>query len=238
MSFMSRLSPFIMMGVGALALYGGYGMYSSEVRRHTERQEALQSGPPRIVEISQFDREKDTGPAKEVFVRAQLDLDINYELTRTKNGSVKDRAFLIALFPVAATSTDQPPVAILFETDDQMDDDGLFAKMVSEGPIGPIVELNGQLTGLGQLGDSVRGAFEEQNRAYVSGIPAIDPFQKERSVELASSGPRMTSTYIAGGLGGLLLLMGFLKLRRARAVDSRIAELEADLEARRRQQDP
>ena len=204
--------------LSAFAVLLAYQMYTFQAKDIAERAEALKVGPPAIVELADFNKAEHAGPADEVFVRAQLDTSMSYELTLTKKGTVKRRAHMLPLYPVGATSTEEPPAALLFDESDELDEDALFAVMVDVGEVGPIIELNGLLVHAGKLNKNITGAFEEQNRAYKSGVPLIDPFLGLRTETLSEEKlAAVDMLYLFGGVALFLLIIGLYKMRRRKA---------------------
>lgn len=155
-----------------------------------ERAEAMRIGAPAIVDIQDFDREKHTGPAWEVYVRGQIDPSMNRELTKTEDGEVKNHAQMIPLYAVNATSFAVAPDAVLFENIYKYDsnpigfDEMLEKRTTGKGPIGPIVEVNGLLETGTTASSMVSDAFLNANRTYDSAAPLIDPFLGSREEEL------------------------------------------------------
>ena len=191
--------------------------YTQDQADAAARAKALQDGPPAMVLLEAFDRKTHANDAKEVVIRAQLDMSMAYEMTREKNGSVKERSFMVPLYGTKATGTDQPPLALLYEKDDNFKFEELSTKMVGAGAIGPIIEINGVLTYLGQMDDNVAGAFSEQSRAFKAGVPNIDPFRQGRETALSQDKPGADlAVYLFLGATLLCFGMGVYKLVRRR----------------------
>lgn len=218
-----RLPYWLFLVLGLLCIPLAFMAKQATDKFVAERTEALRIGPPPVVDISRFDPERDTGPADEVNIRAQLDMSMSYQLIRTKDGDVKDRAQMIPLYPVDATSAVEAPLAIMLEKLKGLDyDPALFdfliaGSSVGEGPLGPIIELNGRLRSPGKLKSQITSAFGRENRAYLANVPVIDPFLESRAKEFST---RVTSFMVVSvilGIGALFLLIGFIKKRRRTA---------------------
>lgn len=186
----------------------------------SQRSKALQVGPPSIVDIQDFDKEKHEGPAREVFVRAQVDMSMNRQLTRWKEDEVKDRADMVPLYAPDATSTEAPPRAVLFEKIKGLDNNPfVFNKLlerttVGEGPIGPIIEVNGLLETGRTAKSMVSNAFRDEGRAYNSRALLIDPFIKSRQAELQPRFETHKVLTVILGASLLLAIIGYIKKKR------------------------
>lgn len=205
-------------GVGYLT----YLFYSDSVADAAARSNALADGPPEMVLIEDFDAATNLNDANEFVLRAQLDDTMAYELTREKNGDVKDRAFMVPLYATTAANTESAPLGLLFEKDDDFKFQELTAKVVDAGPFGPIVEINGVTTYLGKMKDNVSGAFTQQSRAYTPGTIAFDPFRQDRTIALsAEKRGGMLATYLFLAATLFCLGIGIYKLSRRRGRASR-----------------
>ncbi|MEM7547011.1 MAG: hypothetical protein AAF367_15890 [Pseudomonadota bacterium] len=199
--------------LGALSLPLALYLYLEMNRQAADYEAALVQGPPDLVTISEFDRDTHAGLLGEVVIRAQLDLGMRYELIRKKKGSVRDRAFMIPLYAVDAKDTSQPPIGLLWETDDAIDPEVLIKTLVGEGPLGPIMDLHGSLAHMGSLSSNAEDAFKEQSRAWSSAASkiVIDPFQKDRAVEMERPGGSVELFLVLCGIGAVLIAIGLFK---------------------------
>jgi len=211
-----RLPYWAYMVLGALFFPLSWVVYSGSNDRAVDYAKAMEIGPPAMVELGAFDKSKDIGLLDEVVIRAQLDMSLRYNLTRTKNGTVRDRAFMMALYPVDAQNNTSPPVGLIWETRKGFSPETLADKVVGEGIFGPIIELHGKHERMGRLSKNAKGAFEEQNRAYLEAAlkVVINPFEKPRSEELKAAPLGYTELATGCGIGVLLIGFGLFKRRR------------------------
>ncbi|MEM6913427.1 MAG: hypothetical protein AAF511_05570 [Pseudomonadota bacterium] len=203
-----------------VAMLGSSIVLFMEIEK-AERAEAMRIGAPAIVDIQDFDREKHTGPAREVYVRGQVDPSMNRELTKTEDGEIKNHAQMIPLYAVNATSFAVAPDAVLFENIYKSDsnpigfNEMLEKRTMGQGPIGPIIEVNGLLETGTTASSMVSDAFMNANRTYDSNATLIDPFLGPREEELQLEYDPYLILPVFLGLSALLLIYGNYVRRRS-----------------------
>lgn len=205
-----RMGPLGLLVIAILVAAAGYFLQIADNDSRADKARALAEGPPPIVNIEDYDRSLHRNDAREVRVRAQLDMTMKYRLTqedrtRDKLGYMipliaveDDRAMfdgeqvgLRAQLNADALEGPAPVHGIMLHAPrdldfDTMDTEFLFDQIEGFGEFGPIVVLNGFAGGKGALDDVVDGAFEDRNRTLPGKALILKPFAEGREAALVA----------------------------------------------------
>ncbi|MBX2856332.1 MAG: hypothetical protein KTR21_15175 [Rhodobacteraceae bacterium] len=214
-----KLHPIFYWIGGPLIIAFGIFMQFNEADKNQQRRQALAAGAPAMVDIGTFDETKHMGPANEVSIRGQLDLSINYTLTREGKYGAKTIRWMAPLYDPAAVEPENPVRAIVLESDGKPEQDDLAAMMKGIANDRPIIEINGEESGPGRFRSMVREALEEQGLTLSPDAVFIDPFLEGREAALKPSQGDNSFSYGIMGVGLLVFGYGFLRqtARRRRA---------------------
>lgn len=197
-----RLPAIVYLLLAPLALAGSAYFYFEDQKQEAAKAVARSAKPPATVPIEKFDATRDTGAADEVSVTGQVDVNNMMEVTRSKRGTVRDRWLLAPVYPTDAKDTSKPAIGVMFQHGDATDDQ-LAQMIVGEGPVGPIMRINGTkvdpstaYSALDTAGDRIRTT---PDAIY------IDPFEAGRGEGLAASS---NGRDVAIGIAVLGLLLG------------------------------
>lgn len=193
------LPPVVYCGIGGLIALVAIAIFFSDRSAETEKRAVLAGKPPAAVQIDKFDRARDVALGGEVMIEGQIDTAKMIDVTETKDGSVVKRWFVAPLYPVAAkTPAGLATGAIVQEGN--ITDPQLKSFIVSEGPFGPVMRLNGKLT---EGGNAISEAAK--SGVIVGPTPVyVDPFEDGRAAAFAPSND--------GRDGSLLVLIAGLAL--------------------------
>jgi hypothetical protein len=177
---------------GYLPLAGGTWylfeyIYQSELEENQLRAEALEAGPPDLVDIAVFDRARDMNPAQELNVEAWVNFDYNSHLTLSKNGRVKDERYLYILFGKTddATSTKARGAVLLTESERlKFVEQAVF--LIDDFSSDQLTfPFNGLPATTGDFGSLLNDALEDQGLTRADNFILIKPFLSGRAAGLA-----------------------------------------------------
>lgn len=219
-----RLGPLVL-GLIAVAVLGlGFYLQIGQNERDATKAAALAAGPPALVNIVKFNRDRDVTVMDEVVVQAQPVLDFAYRLTLEKSGS-DDHVFMVPL--VAPTATlETAIVGIAYFPADNADFDNitpelLMAGVTGFGDVGPVTTYNGKLNGMGQWDELTEEAFVEKGLSMPFSPVIVWPYIGGRDVALAPPAPgELTVFGLFSKIAGAIALLALAKLvLRAKAED-------------------
>lgn len=208
----SLSEPRRLMAVAAvLAAFGLVAGYI-EAQGHADRTLALRQGPPPAVAVEAFRPRRDTGPAGEVAVYAELDPGRGRVLSRPE-ADPPARVWIAPLFPlsdlgsaalksggdtVSAQVARRAPVGaapvapagyVVWPLGpDAAPPDRVAARVFGQGSHGQVVMLNGEVAGDETLLPLVADAFAQMGLAAPAAPVAIAPYAHGREAALARPG--------------------------------------------------
>lgn len=157
------------------------------VERRAAYAAMLQGPPPATVEVGTLRPDDTTRIPDEVSVRAQLALDSNIRLVRTKNGVKKSEHLLYVLMDPEADAGDKVVRAGIVLLPGQIDDFVAFVteRSVDFGARGPVLEVPGLQANPSQASHA-REAMAENGMTVTPDFYFIDPFLKGREAALTA----------------------------------------------------
>lgn len=213
-----RLGPFGLVVVAMLVLGAGFGMQVMENRAAAERAAVLALPPPGAVAAQDHDPVRHARPMSEATLQGQLDFSMDYQLTLEKRGT-DSLAYMIPIYSTDAVDLSGPALGVVLYDGagfafDEVDAAELVAtSMVGAGPVGPILELNGRLGSPGEMGDLIRGAFDEQGRSLVADPLILLPWRGGREAALAPPAEDALGPFdVAKWIAAAIALMALVKL--------------------------
>ena len=224
-----RLSPLVLGALALAILALGYYLQIGENSLNARKAAAFVAGPPAIVEISAFDPARDITDMNEVNLRAQPVFEHAYQLTYEKSTG-EDHAFMV---PLVATNSQSDTViagiALYTSPSFSFDDvtpELMLSSAVGFGDFGPILELDGKVTPLGQWGDLTDEALAEQGLTLSADTVIFRPYMNGRAAAFAPSSKTIFGllSKIAGVIG--LLALAKLVLRNPSQPDEPTEEIE------------
>lgn len=123
-------------------------------------QHAIKMGPPEIVRIEDFSKEKNSGVAGEINVLAEIDPSDLFKITIDTKGAIRNSKYILPLYAATEPSTGTHDSTVLNKTSQKnligalvSDDENVFQQALTlsaaSGQIGPIVKVNGLPTTFG-----------------------------------------------------------------------------------------
>ncbi|PTS78974.1 hypothetical protein DBR17_12185 [Sphingomonas sp. HMWF008] len=178
------LVPLLLIGAGY-----SYFDYSQEV---AAKSEAAHRKPPAAVPIEAIKPSAGTAKVHEVVAIAQVDLARAMEMTETKRGVERHHWTVAALYPATASDAAAAPLGAMVH-DGKIDDQMLVGMVIGQGPLGPVMKLDGLLTDDSSTTRAVTKAFD--GRVKLPSNPLIiDTFVEGREAGLK---PNEGGFYIA-----------------------------------------
>ena len=221
-----RLGPVGLSIVAILVLVGGYFLQVEMDKSAAADARALAAGPPKAVDIANFDRDRDMSPVREVVVEAQPVLDYAYRLTIEKRGA-DDHVFMVPLV-AAGSSSETDIVGIAYFTSPNEDFDNITPELLLRGmsefgDVGPVIAYNGRLRSMGAWDDLTEEAFFDQGLVMPSNVVVVWPYMEGREVALAPPQHGDLTVFgllsaVAGAIG-LLALVKFVLRKKSKTKD-------------------
>ncbi len=178
-----------------------------------EAELALEQGPPVIVDLDSYSAKEHRGPAREMHIRAEIDISDNFSFTIITNGVLKDAKYFVPLYAPTETLSDQSEAKtaafakFLTNKDEKQrlifnksgnkiligaivskDEDTFKNAMdftVGYGQIGPIITVNGQPGSFGgKHEDLAKETLEDLGIRYVKDPVYIKAFFGNRATVL------------------------------------------------------
>lgn len=205
-----RLGPLGLGFIASVILVLGYFLQVAENERNIEKRAALMAGPPPVVNITQYDRDRDVTEIGEVVVRAQAVMADAYRLTLEKNGP-DDYAYMVPLVsPTAASDRVIFGVALYTSSSFTLDDvtpELMMGGVVGLGDYGPIVEFNGKVRSLGQWDELTDEALGLEGLTMAANSVVVWPYIEGREAALTPSETTIFGllSKVAGAIGLLAL---------------------------------
>jgi hypothetical protein len=177
--------------------------------------------PPAMVDIAEFVPARDTGPANEGVLLAQIDLARMTDISRGKEGHMNEHYTIAPLYPARAMGPDAMARGVLVRRG-RLSEAELQRYTVAMGAIGPVVKLDGELLSRNRIQDALEGGFG--GRVIINRTPVyIDPYPEGRDVALAPSSMDRDMAFFFGYLAAAFAIGGiigqFLLVRAARQRD-------------------
>jgi hypothetical protein len=170
---------------------------------------------PAAVAIETFDARRDRGPSGEVVVVGQVDTAMRVSSSRSKDGNVTDRHVIMPIYPVSARSIAEPARGVLVQQG-RLRADQLDRFKIGDGPIGPVLRLNGQLLADHEAKRGLEAGFGGQVLITRSAL-YIDPYEEGRDAALAPNTSGRDAAIFMGTISLLIGLLGaFLQWRRVK----------------------
>lgn len=209
--FFVAIAPFFAL-LAAVCWYGGN---DEEERKALARSRP----PPPETPIESFDRARHQGASGEVVVLGQLDMGRLTNISIRKNGKERDHYVIAPIYPVGAKERTEAARGVLVQIG-ELSTGEIRSFTVGEGPIGPLVRLNGELLSRAEASEAMEEGFDgkvaiTRDRLY------IDPYDAGRDAALAPSTNLRGAAFFFLGLALLSVTGGafaqWLLARRERA---------------------
>ncbi|MFD1156426.1 hypothetical protein [Roseovarius aestuarii] len=216
-----RLPFWVFLAAAGGIFYLGELAHRDTLAQNQEMTRALAGNPPETVDLADFSRTMNTGPADEISVRGIINPDYNYELTKRRKGADKTR-YMFVLFDAADPADSKMARGALVLTEDEKDkfvNEYYFensAIAFAETGAVSVIALNGQDEGSPDLSSMVRDAFEEQNLTKSENFIYIEPFLDGREAGLTPTMSANELRDIIRGVGLVAALIGLVKFARRR----------------------
>lgn len=195
------LAPLLFVGAG----YAYYD-YNQEV---TAKSELARSKPPAAVPIESIKPSSGTAEVKEVVAIAQVDLDHAMEMTESKRGVERHHWTVAALYPATTSDAATQPLGAMVH-DGKIDDQMLASMVIGQGPLGPVMKLDGLLTEDFSTTNAVTKAFDGRVKLPANPI-IIDTFVEGREAGLKPDDGGFIIAIIAAIAGLAALGMGLYR---------------------------
>lgn len=211
---LTLLGP-IALGAIAVVLLGlGYVLQVKQNTFEAGKAAALLAGPPLVVAIAEYDRDRDRNGALESVVQAQAAFDYSYDLW------FEDSPDYVVMVPLLAADamneTDVLGVAYFEVTDELTEaavDAAMDASFVRYAEFGPVLNLSGRIKGMEGWGSQTKDAFADEGLVMPDNPVVIWPYMEGRDAALA---PRREGTMSIFGLiskvAGFIGLVALFKL--------------------------
>lgn len=216
-----RLPFWVFLAAAGGIFYLGELAHRDTLAQNQEMTRALAGNPPETVDLADFSRTMNTGPADEISVRGIINPDYNYELTKRHKGADKTR-YMFVLFDAADPADSKMARGALVLTEDEKDkfvNEYYFensAIAFAETGAVSVITLNGQDEGSPDLSSMVRDAFEEQNLTKSENFIYIEPFLDGREAGLTPTMGANELRDIIRGVSLVAALIGLVKFARRR----------------------
>lgn len=182
--WMFRLPPLVYLIAAPLGLALAVFLFFNDRQNEADKAAARRGKPPAAVLIEKFDPARNTGLAHEVNVVGQVDASRMFELTRGKDGAARERWVMAPVYATTATQPQGPAIGLMMQRG-SIDDAQLQKLVVTQGPFGPILLLNGfavDRTSESEALGEINGRIQLAPNALL-----IDPFENGREAGLAPS---------------------------------------------------
>lgn len=203
----------LIIGAGAL-FYFGWVISREEAARMAAQAEEHAGPIPAVVDVTDFlNTAKLASPGGEVHLRSQLHLDNVFQLSASGNHILQQHRHVI--FGHSIDETDpKGRVRIAYFFDQKHDFDAFIERfLVGQGPISPIVEVNGKVLDLHSDFESMIRDGARDNRITLSSLLVVEPFFNGRDTDYAPPWYNITLV-VFWGMGVLLLILGISMIRR------------------------
>ena len=216
-----RLPFWVFLAAAGGIFYLGELAHRDTLAQNQEMARALAGKPPETVDLADFSRTMNTGPADEISVRGIINPDYNYELTKRRKGADKTR-YMFVVFDAADPADSKMARGALVLTEDEKDkfvNEYYFensAIAFAETGAVSVITLNGQDEGSPDLSSMVRDAFEEQNLTKSENFIYIEPFLDGREAGLTPTMGANELRDIIRGVSLVAALIGLVKFARRR----------------------
>ena len=115
-----RLPFWVFLAAAGGIFYLGELAHRDTLAQNQEMARALAGKPPETVDLADFSRTMNTGPADEISVRGIINPDYNYELTKRRKGADKTR-YMFVVFDAADPADSKMARGALVLTEDEKD---------------------------------------------------------------------------------------------------------------------
>lgn len=183
-----RLPPLVYFIVAVSVVVLSGLMFFDHQRDEAAKAQARAGKRPEAVVIEQFDRTRNVGPADEVTVLGQLDVDRVVDVSKTKDGRETDRWTIAPIYPTNAQAPNGAAPAV-FVQHGSLTEQQMVRLAVATGKFGPILLLNGKMEKHADGSEEVRKALDGRVAVAPEAI-YIDPFEEGRlkGLEASSTG--------------------------------------------------
>lgn len=171
------------------ALYLGHVAYLGVIETKTVQEEALRAGPPAPVDLSNFDRAADVGPAQEVNVIGWIDSAHNHRLVERVNGAITSEKYLYMLFGKGdGTASGEVRAAVVLSKAEK----DYFISHLDDFVIGRhgdnfLFNFNGAVGAPDGMSSLVNNVIAGQGLTMAGDFFYLDPFLTGREVAFASA---------------------------------------------------
>lgn len=213
------LRPLLFVFVAPLVLGLAVLIYYSAGDEEAAKTLARSRPPPAAVDIGKFDPARDSGPAREAIVLAQANLRMRIDRSRKKDGETTDRYVMVPLYALDAKAVDEPALGILVRHG-RLSIEELDRITTGNGPIGPILKIDGELLHDYDVRRGDEGDFD--GKVLIKRTPVyIDPYPDGRAAALAPSSSGRDIAWFFGWVAGIFFFGGiaaeWIRVRRLRA---------------------
>lgn len=215
-----RLGPLGLGMIAAMIMGAGYYLQVLENQRMARDAQALAAGMPEVVDVRDARGAAALSAVDEVNAQTQLAWDYSYDLWYEENLGADFTVMFPILAPDASSMNDVIGVAMFQAEDESFETLGpemVKAWFVGEADYGPVMNLNGELDGMGKWQGLVEDSFYDLGLTMPADPIVIWPYIDGRDVALA---PREAGAWtifgvlskVAGAIG--LFALGKLVIGR------------------------
>ena len=205
-------------GYLVLAVGAGYlGVSSSESSQERADliQAAIERDAPEVTSIANYTHPKTK--FAEARLRAQWVTSHNTELVRRTNGIRTSTSFMIVFADPDAVQEPEEYRAFMILSQQEWDNiqEWILQKMVNIGPLGPVIEVTGEISRSSHKSSHARDALENQGSAMATDEFYIQPYYDGREAglqALAESASRGSSSNLFQNLTVILIVLAIAKL--------------------------
>lgn len=170
-----------------------------------QKAEALLSPPPEPISIEEFYFQRDVGPGSEVTIRAQLSNEIAGRVSTLVGEETRSGSYF-GLFPVTALDDKRAISGLLLSEDFILESDFVAGLKVGDGPIGPVIEINGAAGSNEAVAKQIQRDLEALGRTLPADILTVKPFLDGREIALRPDANKGTLVF------GIFAFLGFIYL--------------------------
>lgn len=213
--FVFSLPWFVYLAVAPLLVVAG-GYSFADTARHNAALDAAAAQPaPKPVAIENYRAARDSNSIGEVTLLAQIDLNNMIDVTRTKRGVERDHWVIAPLYPMNAKDRSAPAPGVLVQRG-RLEDEAARRLIKGDGPIGPIVQLNGLM--VDDFGDirAIDTALDGKVKLAAEPI-RIDPFEEGRAQGIANAHDPQIIAYLCFAAAVVALGFGLYRRQRTKA---------------------
>ena len=197
--------------------YANEQVYEGNLKKQSDRRAALAQPLPDLVDLSAFDRTADIGLANEVHVSGWIATDHNYQLTKSKNGKVKDTRFMFVMFGKQDNTETRKVRAVILMTKDEKayftENLGDYTDLAASQYADQLYfKFNGYGTKTAYFDDMATDALAERGLSKAQNFIFLAPFWKGREAVLPYKKDPWETRLTGWKVAGAIALLGLIKL--------------------------